>query len=99
MLLCRLANRKAIKMVNAFHLEAVLCVCRQSKDFSLSNDLAKANPKKLAEMQVLFMTEAVKYNVLQIDDRLLERITVLYDSKEATKPVFIRIGVLIKKVR
>jgi arylsulfatase A-like enzyme len=45
------------------------------KDFSLSNDLVKANPKKLAEMQKLFMTEAAKYNVLPIDDRLLERIT------------------------
>jgi arylsulfatase A-like enzyme len=45
------------------------------KDFSLSNDVAKANPKKLAEMQKLFMTEAVKYNVLPIDDRLLERFT------------------------
>jgi hypothetical protein len=45
------------------------------KDFSLSNDVAKANPKKLAEMQKLFMTEAVNYNVLPIDDRLLERFT------------------------
>jgi len=45
------------------------------KDFSLSNDLAKENPKKLAEMQKLFMTEASKYSVLPIDDRLLERIT------------------------
>ena len=45
------------------------------KDFSLSNDLAKQNPDKLARMQKLFMTEAPKYNVLPIDDRLLERIT------------------------
>ena len=46
-----------------------------TKDFSLSNDLAKQNPKKLAQMQKLFMTEAPKYNVLPIDDRLMERIT------------------------
>ncbi|MGZ8199904.1 MAG: arylsulfatase, partial [Methylosarcina sp.] len=46
-----------------------------SKDFSLSNDVAKSNPKKLAEMRKLFMTEAVKYSVLPIDDRLLERFT------------------------
>lgn len=44
------------------------------QDFSLSHDLSKENPKKLAEMQKLFMAEAVKYNVLPIDDRSLERL-------------------------
>ena len=44
------------------------------KDFSLSHDLAKENPKKLAEMQKLFMAEAPKYNVLPLDDRLMERL-------------------------
>ena len=43
-------------------------------DFSLANDLAKQNPAKLKEMQDLFMTEAVKYNVLPIDDRGVERV-------------------------
>jgi arylsulfatase len=42
-------------------------------DFSLANDLAQANPKKLAEMQALFLKEAAKYHVLPIDDRSLER--------------------------
>jgi arylsulfatase A-like enzyme len=42
-------------------------------DFSLANDLAAKNPQKLKEMQDLFMTEAVKYSVLPLDDRLLER--------------------------
>jgi arylsulfatase A-like enzyme len=42
-------------------------------DFSLANDLAAANPAKLKEMQDLFMKEAVKYRVLPIDDRSLER--------------------------
>jgi arylsulfatase A-like enzyme len=42
-------------------------------DFSLANDLAKANPDKLKEMQYLFMKEAVKYSVLPIDDRSFER--------------------------
>ncbi|MBT9538986.1 arylsulfatase [Thiobacillus sp.] len=42
-------------------------------DFSLSTDLAAKNPKKLAEMQALFMREAAKYHVLPIDDRLFER--------------------------
>jgi Sulfatase len=42
-------------------------------DFSLANDLSAANPAKLKEMQDLFMKEAVKYRVLPIDDRTLER--------------------------
>jgi arylsulfatase A-like enzyme len=42
-------------------------------DFSLTNDIAAKNPQKLKEMQDLFMTEAVKYSVLPLDDRLLER--------------------------
>jgi arylsulfatase len=42
-------------------------------DFSLSNDLAAKNPEKLREMQDLFMKEAVKYSVLPIDDRTIER--------------------------
>jgi arylsulfatase A-like enzyme len=43
-------------------------------DFSLANDLAAQNPQKLKEMQDLFMTEAVKYSVLPLDDRTLERL-------------------------
>lgn len=42
-------------------------------DFSLTNNLAAANPAKLAEMQALFMKEAAKYHVLPIDDRGIER--------------------------
>ena len=44
-------------------------------DFSLSNDLAAKNPKKLAEMQALFMKEAEEHHVLPIDDRVLERMS------------------------
>ena len=43
------------------------------EDFSQANDLAASNPEKLAEMQKLFMKEAVKYNVLPLDDRVYER--------------------------
>jgi arylsulfatase A-like enzyme len=43
-------------------------------DFSLANDVAAQNPAKLKELQALFMTEAQKYRVLPIDDRLLERL-------------------------
>jgi len=42
-------------------------------DFSLANDLATKFPEKLAEMQDLFLSEAVKYSVLPLDDRTLER--------------------------
>jgi arylsulfatase len=42
-------------------------------DFSLANDIAAKNPKKLAELQVLFMKEAERYHVLPIDDRVFER--------------------------
>ena len=43
-------------------------------DFSLANDLAAKNPKKLAEMQALFLKEAAKYGVLPMDDRVFERL-------------------------
>jgi arylsulfatase A-like enzyme len=42
-------------------------------DFSLANDLAAKNPAKLKELQDLFLKEAVKYSVLPLDDRTLER--------------------------
>jgi len=42
-------------------------------DFSLANDLAAKNPAKLKELQDVFMKEAVKYHVLPIDDRSIER--------------------------
>lgn len=44
-----------------------------NEDFSLSNNLAAGNAAKLKELQALFMSEAEKYHVLPIDDRLLER--------------------------
>jgi arylsulfatase A-like enzyme len=43
-------------------------------DFSLVNDLAARNGEKLKEMQDLFLKEAVKYQVLPIDDRTIERL-------------------------
>ena len=44
-----------------------------AEDFSQSNDLAASNATKLNELQDLFMSEAVKYNVLPLDDRVYER--------------------------
>jgi arylsulfatase A-like enzyme len=43
-------------------------------DFSLANNLAAQNAARLKELQDLFMQEAVKYHVLPIDDRTVERL-------------------------
>ena len=43
-------------------------------DFSLANDVAAKHPAKLEQMQALFLKEAVKYHVLPIDDRRIERL-------------------------
>lgn len=45
-----------------------------TKDYSLREDLSAKFPEKLKEMQALFIKEAVKYNVLPLDDRMLERL-------------------------
>jgi len=43
-------------------------------DFSLASDLASGNPAKLKELQGIFLKEAIKYRVLPIDDRVMERV-------------------------
>jgi arylsulfatase len=53
-----------------------------NEDFSEANDLAATNPAKLKELQDLFLKEAVKYNVLPIDDRNYER----FDARLAGRP-------------
>lgn len=42
-------------------------------DFTQSNNVAKANPAKLAEMRKLFLSEAEKNKVFPLDDRYIER--------------------------
>lgn len=44
-----------------------------SKDWSQAHDLAKEQPDKLRELQMLFALEASKYNVFPLDDRKAER--------------------------
>ena len=44
-----------------------------AEDFSCAIDLAAKNPDKLKEMQDAFLAEAIKYNVLPLDDRVYER--------------------------
>ncbi len=53
-----------------------------AEDFSQANDLAGSNPAKLKKLQDLFMEEAIKYNVLPLDDRVFER----FDASIAGRP-------------
>lgn len=53
-----------------------------AKDFSMSKNLAKKHPDMLAEMQRLFLSEAVKYKVLPLDDRREE----LFNPQVAGRP-------------
>jgi arylsulfatase len=45
-----------------------------STDWSQARDLAAEQPDRLAKLQRLWLIEAVKYNVLPIDDRRFERL-------------------------
>jgi arylsulfatase A-like enzyme len=44
-----------------------------SKDWSQARDLSREMPEKLHELQRLWLIEAVRYNVLPLDDRAAER--------------------------
>ena len=56
-----------------------------SSDWTQAHNLAAEHPKKLAELQRLFLIEAVKYNVLPLDDRTIER----FNSDLAGRPVIV----------
>ena len=51
-------------------------------DWSQAHDIAAEHPDKLAELQRLWLIEAVKYNVLPLDDRRIER----FNSDLAGRP-------------
>jgi hypothetical protein len=55
-------------------------------DWTQAHDVAKEQPAKLRELQRLFLIEAVKYNVLPLDDRRVER----FNSDLAGRPELIR---------
>jgi arylsulfatase len=57
-----------------------------SKDWTQANDLSKRMPEKLHELQRLWLIEAVKYNVLPLDDRQIERLS----SDLAGRPVLVK---------
>ena len=54
-------------------------------DWTQAHDIAKEQPEKLHELQRLFLIEAVKYNVLPLDDRRVER----FNSNLAGRPELI----------
>jgi arylsulfatase A-like enzyme len=55
-------------------------------DWTQARDLAKENPKKLAELQRLFLIEAAKYSVLPLDDRTFER----FNADMAGRPQLVK---------
>ncbi|MCL1635600.1 arylsulfatase [Luteimonas sp. SX5] len=57
-----------------------------SKDWTQADDLSKKMPDKLHELQRLWLIEAVKYNVLPLDDRQIERI----NSDLAGRPLLVK---------
>jgi arylsulfatase len=57
-----------------------------TKDWSQSKDLSKENPKKLMELQRLWIIEATRYKVLPIDDRMMEKI----NPDTAGRPVLLK---------
>jgi arylsulfatase A-like enzyme len=54
-------------------------------DWTQARDLAADQPEKLGELQRLFLVEAVKYNVLPLDDRRVER----FNADLAGRPTLI----------
>ncbi len=55
-------------------------------DWTQAHDIAAAQPEKLKELQRLWLIEAVKYNVLPLDDRRIER----FNSDLAGRPVLVK---------
>jgi arylsulfatase len=57
-----------------------------TKDWSQSKDLSKENPKKLHELQRLWLIEATRYKVLPLDDRMMEKM----NPDTAGRPILIK---------
>ena len=55
-------------------------------DWTQARDIAGENPEMLRQLQRQFLIEAVKYNVLPLDDRRIER----FNSDLAGRPVLIK---------
>ena len=57
-----------------------------NKDWAQARNIAKENPGKLKELQRLWLIEAMKYSVLPLDDRRIER----FNSDLAGRPQLVR---------
>ena len=57
-----------------------------TKDWSQAHDLSKEMPEKLHELQRLWLIEATKYNVLPLDDRMIEKM----NPDLAGRPVLVK---------
>ena len=57
-----------------------------TKDWSQANDLSKQLPDKLHELQRQWLIEATRYNVLPIDDRVVEKMS----PDTAGRPILIK---------
>ena len=57
-----------------------------ARDWSQSKDLSKENPKKLMELQRLWLIEATRYKVLPLDDRMFEKV----NPDTAGRPVLLK---------
>jgi arylsulfatase len=55
-------------------------------DWTQSNDVSAENPEKLHELQRLFLIEAVRYGVLPLDDRRVER----FEPHIAGRPMLVK---------
>jgi arylsulfatase len=55
-------------------------------DWTQANDISKTNPKKLHELQRLWLIEATRYKVLPLDDRMLER----FNPDTAGRPILVK---------
>jgi arylsulfatase A-like enzyme len=57
-----------------------------TKDWAQAHDLAAEQPEKLEHLKRLWLIEAVKYNVLPLDDRIIVR----FNSDLAGRPVLVK---------
>ena len=57
-----------------------------ASDWTQANDLAKDRPEKLHEMQRQWLIEAARYNVLPLDDRMVEKM----NPDTAGRPILIK---------
>ncbi len=60
-----------------------------ANDYSENNDLAAKQPDRLKQLQQLFLVEAEKYNVLPLDNSILERLLAPRPSATAGRTEFV----------